>query len=542
MATAGVNGDSKYVLASLRSARAAGFTPSDTFTHRPFFFRWFMAALDSLTWGSTDTREAVIRAAAVLLCVAAGIGLRAALARRMPVRDATLTAAVVAMALAFAPGVDFLEPEWVATLLGVVAVAVAFAFERRWVGAVAAALPLGLAVMMKYSTAATAAMALIVIFAADRLRAVLLAVTTGLAAAALFGLSVWSGSHELQWARDMPKLNAGAVSRAGLQVSFVLDRSVSYLADRMTLSPLVALVPAALLLYLSRVNGRLRRLELTLLAAAFLIVCIAAVTVQGNWFLYHSATLPVTAAGLWALAVAAWYGAHKRPPVFFTAVTAVYAVWAPFVNHAPQALQGVGVAWCAVGLGFLAGLADLLTVRTRRSGDPLPASRRRWPSAVVMAVAAFAGVACLAVSVWPQSPEMMMKGKVTATNTDVAARNRSTAERAAEINRMIPPGAPVLYLAFGDVAYYVGHPVQCRYPIATVLQRTKFVPDVNQLPSYVENDDCINHDPAKYAILQRSWFSLNRVDPKLTARIKAAYDCPLQPKDGPRRVVVCRLR
>lgn len=543
VATAGLNGDSKYVLACLRSARAAGFSPSETFTHRPLFYRWFIAALDSVSWGSTDTRESVIRFAAVLLCVATGLGLRAALARRMPLRDATLTAAVVAMALAFAPGVEFLEPEWAAALFAVVAVAVAFAFESRWVGALTAALPLGVAIMMKYSTAATAAMALIVLFAADRLRAVLLAIATGVAAAALFGLSTLSGSHEWQWARDMPKLNANAVTSDNLHLGFVLDRSLTYLADRMYLSPLVALAPAALLLFLSRVDGRLRRLELTLLAAAFVLVCMAAVAVQGNWFLYHSAALPVAAAGLWAVAIATWYGAHGRPPVFLTALTALYAAGAPFIVDAPGVLLNVGTAWSGVVLALLAGLADLLTVRTRRaSGEQLRASRHRWPAAVAVALTAVTGVACLTAPVWPQTPRQMGHGKVLITNADEHRRSAAVAAGAAVVNREIPPGAPVLYLAFGDVAYYVGHPVNCRYPIATVLQRTKFAPEVNQLPSYAENEACITEHPAPYAVLQRSWFVLNRVDAALTARIKDVYDCPPLNGGDPTLPVVCRRR
>jgi hypothetical protein len=210
--TAGLSGDIRYCLAALRSGEGAGYTPAGIFIHRPYFYRMFIAGLDSLTVGSIETREMIIRLAGIALCVAAGVALRAALVRSLPHREATLTAAAVGLSLALAPLTDFLQPEWAAIVLAVFAVAAVLGFERRWVAVLVASLPLGLAVMMKYSTAATAAMALLVVFAVDRVRAVLLGALTALSAVVLLAFSLWSGSHELQWAKDMPQINQSSLT------------------------------------------------------------------------------------------------------------------------------------------------------------------------------------------------------------------------------------------------------------------------------------------------------------------------------------------
>ncbi|WP_127355926.1 hypothetical protein [Actinacidiphila soli] len=529
--TTGLHGDIRYVLACLRSGGAAGYSPSEIFTHRPFFYRWFIAGMDAVSAGPTGVREAIIRLMGIVLCVVAGLGLRSALVRSrrpLPRREATLTAAMVALSLALAPAVDYLQPEWTAALLSVVAVAVVFRVDRPWVAAAVASVPLGLAVMMKYSTAATALMALLVIFVADRVRALLLAAATTVASVALFGFSVWSGSHEWQWARDMPKINPGALSRTGIDPASLLDKTVVYLADRAFLSPVLALLPAALLLVLARQADRRKRIEWVVTALLICLGCVAAVAVQGNWFAYHSAALPVCAAALWGLAVARWYGWSGRPPLCFVAVSVLYGVLAPFASAAPAWLQSTAVAWLAAAVALAAALADVRLSSEGRAG-------RRVPVALV----ALAGVVCLAAPVWPSAPHLRMDGKVLATNTEYQQQSEAKAAKAAELRREIPAGDPVLYLAFGDLVYYIGHPAQCRYPVPTFLQRTANLPDVDTLTSVEENARCITENPAPYAVLQPSWFSLKRVDKTVIASFRKLYVCP---QADPKQTVVCRLR
>ncbi|MFC0557030.1 hypothetical protein ACFFHJ_39650 [Planotetraspora thailandica] len=541
VATAQLHSDIRYVLACLRTGGVAGFSPSETFTHRPFFYRWFVAGLNSLTPSSIPVGEMIVRLAGVALCVAAGLLLRAALQRHLSTRDATLTAVVVALSLAFAPRIDYLQPEWTATLLSVVAVALVLMFDRPWVAAAVASLPLGLTVMMKYSTAATAMIALLVVFAVDRRRAILLAVATAVSGVALLGLSFWAGSHEWQWAQDMPKINRQALTRQAIDPGFLLHRSIDYLADRAVLSPMLALFPAALVmvLMLAREVSRRRRVEWAALAVLITLGCIAAVAFQGNWFPYHSAALPVCAAAVWALAVARWYGVFGRPPLLFIGITVLLGALVPFTDTALKPLLTVGTVWLAAAVAVLAGLADLRLARRRAPRHAGARPQAAVPMAAVPLLA-LAGIICLAAPIWPGSPNQMGRGHVITTNADYWKLTEDKNGDAAEVNREIPQGAPVLYLAFGDMAYFVQHPVQCRYPIPTFLQREQFLPDVKNLTSTKENALCVTGNPADYAVLQRSWFPLAQVDKKLTAEIKANFNCPKSVPNN--ELVVCHRR
>ncbi|MFE2217730.1 hypothetical protein ACFW93_38180 [Streptomyces canus] len=521
--TRGLTGDLHYVLAALRTGRAAGYSPSEVFTHRPYFYRWFVALLDRLAFfGSTAVREATMNVAGVLLAAAAAYVLHAALVRRVGAREAALTAGATGLALALAPRNDFLQPEWAAVVLTVFGAAAALGLRRPWPAALLAALPFGLAVMMKYSTAATAAIGVLLVYAVDRGRAVRVAVLGVPAALALFGISVLAGSHEWQWTEDMPQINQSALSRTGIRPHFILDRSLDFLADRAVTSPVLLLLPGALLLVLARVQGRLRRAELLAVAALIGLAAQAVVVVQGNWFLYHGAQMPVVAAVVWGVAVG---GARRSPPWCFGAVSLLYGVAPAVYAQLPRGAQRSWEVWAAGLVALLAAVLDVVLER-----------RLRNRSAVLVALS---GVVLLAASIWPGSPHLVQYGKVTITGAAYLQSQRRAAEDADRIRAELPAGAPVLYLAFGETAYDVGHPARCRYPIATFLQRTRYLPDVAELTSFKENADCVDHDPAPYAVLERPWFQPGRVDPELWRRVTAVYDCP-RGEEGERLVLCVR--
>ncbi|MEU9325192.1 hypothetical protein AB0D91_15525 [Streptomyces canus] len=521
--TRGLTGDLHYVLAALRTGRAAGYSPSEVFTHRPYFYRWFVALLDRLAFfGGTAVREATMNVAGVLLAVAAGYALHAALVRRLGAREAAVTAGATGLALALAPRNDFLQPEWAAVVLTVFGAAAALGLRRPWPAALLAALPFGLAVMMKYSTAATAAIGVLLVYAVDRGRAVRVAVLGVPAALALFGGSVLAGSHEWQWTEDMPQINQSALSRTGIRPHFILDRSLDFLADRAVTSPVLLLLPGALLLVLTRVQGRLRRAELLAVAALIGLAAQAVVVVQGNWFLYHGAQMPVVAAVVWGVAVG---GARRSPPWCFGAVSLLYGVAPVVYAQLPRGAQRSWEVWAAGLVALLAAVLDVVLEK-----------RLRNRSAVLVALS---GVVLLAASIWPGSPHLVQYGKVTVTGAEYLQSQRRAAEDADRIRAELPAGAPVLYLAFGETAYDVGHPARCRYPIATFLQRTRYLPDVAELKSFKENADCVDHDPAPYAVLERPWFQPGRVDPELWRRVTAVYDCP-RGEEGERLVLCVR--
>lgn len=98
-----LTGDLEYVLGALRTGEQAGYSPSEIFTHRPYFYRWFIAGLDQLTFGTMLVREALMGAAGVLLAAAAAYALYVALLRHLTGREAALTAGAVGLAMTLAP-------------------------------------------------------------------------------------------------------------------------------------------------------------------------------------------------------------------------------------------------------------------------------------------------------------------------------------------------------------------------------------------------------------------------------------------------------
>ncbi|MEU8573584.1 hypothetical protein [Streptomyces asoensis] len=544
--TAGVFLDIRYVLAALRTTGASGISPSETFAHRPFFYRWTIHALDSVTWGTDAVREALMRSAGLALCAAAGLLLHRALRRRMPGRDASLVAGLTALTLAFAPVIDYLQPEWFALVLATVAVAAALGVRGRSRAVALAALPLALAVLMKYSTAGTAAMALLVVFAVDRARGLLLAAATAVGTGALFAFSAWSGSRELQWLRDMPHINAHALGNGPVVLPDLLLRTASYLGDRTALTPVLALLPGALLLFAATLAARRQRVEAVLVTLLLVVLGLAVVVYQGNWFAYHGESLPVVAAALTGLAIGRWYGAHGRPPLCLTGLALLYGVLAPllaFVRADVDTAALAGLAWAAA---LLAGAVDLLRARADRPGaeaDPAGAGAeadRPRGRRVPVALPVLALVACLAATVWPTSGVRIIEGNIVTTNAELAEQARSAEAAARQVDAELPPGAAVLYLTFGQQAYYIDHPTACRYPFPTFFNVPRQLTEVPSLESTRENVRCITQEhPAAYAVYQPSWLSLGVIDPRIAADIRRTYACPA-PRG--RQLVVCRAR
>ncbi|MFH8804378.1 hypothetical protein ACH4F6_33215 [Streptomyces sp. NPDC017936] len=528
--TAGVFLDLRYVLAALRTTGASGLSPSEVFVHRPFFYRWLIAGLDSVTGGSDAVREALMRLVGLALCAAAGLLLHRALRRRLPERDAVLVAGLTGLTLAFAPVIDYLQPEWFAIVFATGGVAAALGVRDR-LGAVAlAALPLSLAVLMKYSTAGTAAMALLVVFALDRVRGLLLAAATAAGTGLLFAVSAWSGSRELQWLRDMPHINAHALGADPIVVPDLLQRTAAYLGDRIALTPVLALLPGALLLFAATLPSRRQRVEAVLVTLLLLVVGLAVVVYQGNWFAYHGESLPVVAAALTGLAIGRWYGRHGRPPLCLTVLALLYGVLTPLLAHVRADVDVDVLAWLASAAALLAGAADLLRARA-----PRPRTGR-----VPVALPVLALVVCLAATVWPTSGVRVVLGRIVTTNAELKVQARAARTAAEQVDAELPAGAEVQYLAFGQQAYYLGHPTPCRYPFPTFFNVPEQLTEVPSLTSTRENVRCVTQEhPPAYAVYQPSWLSLGVIDPRIAAGIRNTYRCP---KPEGRQLVVCTLR
>jgi hypothetical protein len=502
------------------------------FAHRPFFYRWLIAGLDALTAGPDAVREALMRCVGLLLCAGAGLLLHRALRARMPERDALLVSGPTALTLAFAPVIDYLQPEWFAIVFSVLAVAAVLGVRSRWRAVALAAVPLGLAVLMKYSTAGTAAMALLVVFTVDRVRALLLAAAAAVATGLLFAVSAWSGSRELQWLRDMPHINAHAWGNDPVVASELFRRTAYYLGDRTALTPVLALLPGALLLCVLTLTSRRQRVEASLVTVLLVLCGVAVVVYQGNWFAYHGENLPVVAAALTGLAIGRWYGRYGRPPLCLTALALLLGVLTPLLETVRQDVDAAVLAGYAAALSLVAALVDVLLSR-----GPGGARGPRVPAALPV----LALVVCLAVTVWPSSGVRIILGRLVTTNAELKAQARSAEAAAEQVDALLPPGAEVQYLVFGQQAYYIGHPTRCRYPFPTFLNVPKQLTEVPSLTSTRENVRCITqaHPPA-YAVYQPSWLSLGVIDPRIASAIRTTYRCP-RPAEG-QQLVVCTLR
>ena len=155
--SAGINQDARFVLGSL----SAGWPVGDAWAHRPLLFR--VAMLPFAALGPTPVAEAAIRllllGAVVFASLVLGWGVS-----RIHTRP-WWVAGVVGVSLAWAPGWDFAEPEWMATVFAVAGLGLTLRYtdpephDPPAVNAVAATLApmlLACACLLKYTTATTA--------------------------------------------------------------------------------------------------------------------------------------------------------------------------------------------------------------------------------------------------------------------------------------------------------------------------------------------------------------------------------------------------
>ena len=203
--------DIRYTFGALRTGGQVG-PATDIFIHRPMANRLLMSWLDHLTFGPTVLRERLTLSIAILFAGLAGAGLARSLRRWTSAMGATSVGLATFTALAWAPTVTVLQPEWTAALLSVAAISVGLARGPRWVVSwhspliAGAGLLLAVAALQKYTTATTVIVALGLLFVLHRRRAWMVAGWTAVLTALLFGLTLLN-QHEWQWFRDMPRLS-----------------------------------------------------------------------------------------------------------------------------------------------------------------------------------------------------------------------------------------------------------------------------------------------------------------------------------------------
>lgn len=510
VAWTGLDHDVRFVLGTLETAGRAGFAPTEVFVHRPMAYRLVLALADAGGSLPFPGREALVRVLALLVVLAVSLLLRAGLVRYRPPAEATAVAAVTGGALALAPNWDFLQPEWLAAVFATAAVGAALRIRRPAVAVAAGAVLLALTVLVKYTTVPTALVALGVLAVLDRRRAWLTALFGVVASLGLFAVTVWMEPREWRWFGELSRLNGGSPLSRGLAwndaralVEVVLNEAV--------LVPFVALLPVSVVVLARLASDRRARWAWILLPAAAVLVVLAAVVVQGQWFQYHLAALVPFAAALWGLAVARWIAVRGGPPWALVLPAVALGAGVPIVSSASTQWRLAHGTLVYAALAAVVAIAVLVALKERA---------RMWP-----ALAVLGAVAVLAVPVWPAAPYSF-----DAVHPDYTNSERVTAARLDErliepVRARIGPDAPVLYLAFGDMAYFVGNPAACRYPAPVFVQRGSFIPAVRELESYRENLECLTRTDAEYLVVQPSWLSLDRLPPEVAEGLRTRFDC-----------------
>lgn len=500
----GVNHDVRYVIGTTQATAAAGLSWTETWAHRPLVARGIVAGLTQLSPGEFWVREVGLRLWSMVIAAGAAWLLWRGLSRVLPLRMAGWVAVSTGAALAWAPGWDFAEPEWYATALAVAAIGVGL---RGRAGPWLAGLLLAVVVLVKYTTAATALVAVVVLTALPaerdgeaRRRGLVTGICTAVLTPLLFGLTVLIEPREWQWLRDMPTLNPGFQPDAVAEL-------VEGFANSLVVSPitLVALVAAGWLLWAADANRR----RVALLALGCLALLAVPFVVQQQDFLYHLAAVPVAAAAFVA-GIAAW---QDPLPAALPAVAAFgLLVCGMLFLLGPRTRDQLW--WMAVLAAGAVLLTGLVLVLRRAHCAPAP---------LLIAVAC---LAALLVTVSPRTTYSFSLAHHRTTALTNLEQVRAAPERRAIVNTRLPPDVAVVYLSFAE-PYWLGNPTPCRYASPTFLQRASGEGGdaVARTRSYAENLACLSDPAAKAVVIETGWFRLDRARPEVRAAVATNFDC-----------------
>lgn len=518
MCWSGLNHDVRYVLGGMRASGRGGIPASGTFVHRPLAYRYLLSWLDHLTAGPVAVREAWIRLLVIVVTAAVVWWLRAGLARHLPRREANAVAGGTGLALLFAPAWDFLQPEWVAVLLAVAGLAAALVLRRTWVAAGVAGVLIALVTLVKYTTAPTALLPLGALIALDRRRGWLTTAAAAVATPVGFALAILVQPREWRWFNELSALNPDTPLQHGLH-SADAHALITTVGTEALMNPVVALLPAAVVLLARGSSSRRARWAWPLLTAAGVTGVLAALVVQGQWFQYHVAALPVLAAALCSLAVA------RRPDLPLLAGALLLGITVPLIagrswnwRHAHETAAYTLVCAVVVATLIAACLRGRWSTKQRGQQPVLRGALLRYAPAVAIPLA-------LAIPVWPTTPYSYDTRHSTFTAIERARTRHESGGWMTGVRHRIGADTPVTYLAFGDVGYLLGNPTHCRYPTPDFLQRTRYDQSITSQVSYRENLRCLDDPTARYAVLDTSWFPLAQVAPQAATAIRHRFDC-----------------
>lgn len=529
-----LNGDVRYTLGALETGSQGGAGgPATIFVARPLAYRLLLWLLDGsrkvlgLEAGS-QAAETVIRLTTLALVVGVTALLWAGVRRHLGPRPAGTVAIATGVALGISTPFNFLEPDWVGVLIAVAAIGAALAPSRDWLGVVLGGAAVWLCVAMKLATAPWAVLAIGVVAAFTWSRGWrILGAGSGLIVVWL--LATWKFQPlEWMWLRDMVALVPTSPLKVGIRWwdSFTLAKALRNIAVQ---SPIVLLLPAALVALVgSRPAGR--RLPAAALAAAALPLSVAAPYGQGEWLAYHFAGLPVLAAGLTAAAICT--PALRRAAIPFLLIAAVAGIASMVVLGLPPGTRArhvelVGFG-CFVIMAATVGLVVAGLIRTDHGSQPaiLPERAPVAPRGTTLVVGSIALSLGLMVPVLPSSHWALTGGYAAGKNSGRADSDQRFRLEVARLHRQIGAQTPVLYLTFGQQAYFLGNPTSCRYPSPQWLQRSTRFPHVREFASYADNLRCVMEDrSAQWLVVDPRWIDLQGLDKPVRDRLNTNFDC-----------------
>jgi hypothetical protein len=528
-----LNNDVTYALGGIETAGRGGVSIWDVFVARPVAYRLLLDSLDqgrSIIAGdaSLTVRHVVIRLETDVLIIAVGTVLFFGLRRYLGRWPAAAIALATTAALLISPPWHFLEPDWVAALAGVLAVAAACAPRSTWVGAVLGAFAVVGTIAVKLATAPIGLLALLLVAALSPRRAVRAAGISVVLAVAWYLVTKRFLPWEWVWLKDQANLvqHSPIHHAPRWQDVRLLLEGVGNVA---IISPLVAMAPAAATALIRRSQPGRKRWFWAGYALLIAGLSVASAYGQGEFFMYHFAIVPVVAAGVWGAA----YGLCDSARVPLVAGTVIVTVASAVLLRMPAQwrLHHLHVAAAAY---TMVAIAAAVSVHYAKSARPTKWTSNR-PMLVLCAVAV--GAALLPATA-PKSPYAFSTYDYDFFNGP--PRSEGYDDLSARLGR----DTPVLYLTFGSINYVMGNPTTCRYPSPQWLQRGSIHPRVRKYSSYADNLRCLTDDqPAKYLIWSPAWFSIARASPQVRSLLESRFDCsPAARVPAPPDLVVCTAR
>ena len=496
-----VNGNIRY---QVGVGRVSGYSVAETFSHRPIVFRLLSAAQawapewvseptgSAGSWARVWTFEVGFRLVAAILAAGAAMLLWRGLRTRWGSAAWPYGVAAYAALVFTAPATG--EPDWMAALLAVAGVGAAL-LGRPLLGGAAGGGLLAAAALVKISSLPVAVAALLLLWAIDRRRGWIAALSATVAGVVAVVAICWLAPYEIDWLLQIRALQPDPFTPENRK------DAGHYLMNLAARWPTVVLVPAFF------VGARWR--EAWPAGAAVLLTAFAFVY-QGQYFVYHAVGFVVLSALLAVRTVLRSRAALRWPLLAWTG-------WMLLLFCLPAGLRidhPTRLYWLTGGA--VLGFAAYQWWSLRRRPVLTRARSQRWAAAMV-------ALSFLATQT-PWSAESLNLGTAARTAAASEASLRRELADAERVHALIGADTRVAYLTFGSATYVLGNPTRCRYPSALFLQRGGAATKVSAAVRN-ENLACLTDPGAQWLVWDRNWLHRKGAPADLLAVIDEHWAC-----------------